>query len=152
MSYRYLPELKRLALALTLVLAVVSGCATTGQQGDTGASQPAAPNLERAREAYVQKDYTLAAHLLEQLAREGDPVAQYALGYMHYYGQGMPRDPELAMVWIRRAADKGYEKANDALLRFAARPKQDGVDDGWTEERGSGEIEELLTAPPQEQP
>ena len=129
-------------LAFGLVLLVLGGCATTGGETEgAAAAAPAAqaPNLERAREAFLEKDYALSAHLLEQLARQGDPAAQYGLGYLHYYGLGVPQDTEMALLWIRRAADNGYEDAGTALLRFSATrkpPSGQPDDDVWIEERG----------------
>lgn len=144
------PRLLSAGLVLATSLLLVTGCATTGEgsaDGNAESNGSAAPSLQLAREAYIQKDYGLAVRLLEQLARGGDPAAQYALGYMYYYGQGTESDPELALLWIRRSASNGYDKANDALLRFAAKRQQSSIQDGWIEERGSGEAADLLTEP-----
>lgn len=48
-------------------------------------------------------------------AERGDPDAQYALGYMYYYGQGTPKDDIAAKVWIEKSAAQGQPQAQKAL-------------------------------------
>jgi len=42
---------------------------------------------------------------LEQ-AEAGDAEAQYSLGVMYAYGEGVPRDKTEAVKWYRKAADR----------------------------------------------
>ncbi|RFA31503.1 hypothetical protein CAI21_02180 [Alkalilimnicola ehrlichii] len=53
-------------------------------------------------------------------AQEGNPDAQYALGYMYFNGQGVEPDLDEAMEWIRRAAEQGHRPALEALTQLAA--------------------------------
>lgn len=62
----------------------------------------------------VQLD-KLSPEQLEQAAEAGDPDAQYALGYMYYYGNGVPQDRQKAGNWIKRASVQGQEQATKAL-------------------------------------
>lgn len=48
-------------------------------------------------------------------ARTGDADAQYALGYMYYYGQDVERNNEKARYWIEKSANQGQENAITAL-------------------------------------
>ena len=41
----------------------------------------------------------------------GDPKAQFGLGVMHTFGQGVPKDDTRAMDWYRRAAERGHAGA-----------------------------------------
>ncbi|MBC8325154.1 MAG: sel1 repeat family protein [Verrucomicrobia subdivision 3 bacterium] len=53
---------------------------------------------------------------LEQLAEEGDPVAQYEMGRQYYYGdQGRSRDFLVAYQWFVRAAMAGGTGAQNTL-------------------------------------
>ncbi len=52
---------------------------------------------------------------LQQAAEAGDPDAQYALGYMHYYGQKVTQNTAQAVNWIKRASVQGQEQATRAL-------------------------------------
>ncbi|MFT3742057.1 MAG: SPOR domain-containing protein [Gammaproteobacteria bacterium] len=52
---------------------------------------------------------------LQQAATAGDPNAQYALGYMYYYGKNVQQDTTSALNWIRRAAVQGQQQAIQAL-------------------------------------
>jgi DamX protein len=63
--------------------------------------------------AYLQK-YGCSIQRTEQAAQGGDPDAQYALGYMYYYGIGTARDKQAAELWIKRAARQGQPLAKKA--------------------------------------
>lgn len=61
---------------------------------------------------------------VQQAAINGDPDAEYALGYMYYYGKGVTRDAQAATMWIQKAAVQGQPQAIKAarLLGLAANP------------------------------
>lgn len=44
-------------------------------------------------------------------AKRGQRDAQYAVGYMYYYGQGVVEDRKKAWFWITQAAQKGQPDA-----------------------------------------
>jgi len=53
---------------------------------------------------------------LEQLADEGDSVAQYEMGRQFYVGDhGRPRDLLIAFQWFVRAAEAGDTGAQNTL-------------------------------------
>lgn len=52
---------------------------------------------------------------IEQSAEKGDPDAQYALGYLYYYGVGTVQDYQAASLWIQKAAAQGQPLAVKAL-------------------------------------
>lgn len=58
---------------------------------------------------------SLTVDQLQQAAEAGDPDAQYALGYMYYYGKRVPQNTAQALNWIKRAAVQGQEQAVKAL-------------------------------------
>lgn len=62
----------------------------------------------------VQLD-KLTVQQLQQAAEAGDPDAQYALGYMYYYGKRVPQNTQEAMQWIKRASVQGQEQAVKAM-------------------------------------
>lgn len=57
---------------------------------------------------------------LRASAEQGWPEAQYQLGRLLEEGVYIGKDPKEALVWYRRAADQGHEKAWDALDRLGA--------------------------------
>lgn len=57
---------------------------------------------------------------IRQAALAGDRDAQYALGYMYFYGQGTSRNEMLARKWITRAANQAQPQAKRALSMLAA--------------------------------
>jgi DamX protein len=53
---------------------------------------------------------------IKMVAESGDADAQYALGYMYYYGKGgAPKDNDLAKSWIAKAAQQKQPQATKAL-------------------------------------
>ena len=104
----------RIALASLLLALTLGGCATTpGGPGQTD------PDLAQAREAWLAGNYARALPDLRRAAEDGQPRAQYAVGYMYYYGQGVAEDTDKALQWIRRAAKAGDARAVEALGRLA---------------------------------
>lgn len=63
---------------------------------------------------YLMK-YGCSVDKIQEAAENGDPDAQYGLGYMYYYGIDTVRDKETAQLWIKRAADQGQPLAQKAL-------------------------------------
>lgn len=59
----------------------------------------------------VLQKYNCSVSRVEEAAINGDPDAEYALGYLHYYGEGVPNDPETAKLWMDRAAQQGQPEA-----------------------------------------
>lgn len=70
------------------------------------------PFLQKYRCSFVQ---------VEQAARSGDPDAQYALGYLYYYGIGTTQDRQTGLLWIRKAAAQGQTVAQEALGDLSAK-------------------------------
>lgn len=79
---------------------MLTACATSPQQQYTDAQQ-----------AYQEQDYHTAFTKLEPLAENGNAQAQYAIGFMYYYGIGTNIDQQKAMSWIAKSAEQGYPPA-----------------------------------------
>lgn len=71
--------------------------------------------MVEARKSYQQGDHERAFRITEALAHEGNPYAQYALGYHIFYGIGTPRNRELGIAWFQQSAKNGNQKAQVAL-------------------------------------
>lgn len=93
--------------ALVVTAGLLGGCVTSpyGQRASLGEAQA----------AYQRQDFGTAARMLKPLAYEGNAEAQYALGYMYYYGHGVKRNRGFAMSWFGEAVRLGHEKAREAL-------------------------------------
>ena len=55
------------------------------------------------------------------ISEQGDVQAQYNLGWLSAYGEGVPQDDKEAANWFRLAAEQGYTQAQVALGRAYAR-------------------------------
>lgn len=68
-----------------------------------------------AYEGEVTRDYARAADLFRKAAEKGNPGAQRHLGTLYKNGTGVPKDPELAKYWYKKAADQGDQSAAKLL-------------------------------------
>ena len=71
-------------------------------------------NLKEGIHNFKVQNYRAAFVRLMPEAEKGNPDAQYAVGYMYYYGQGVVEDKKKAWHWIRLAADAGQSDAVSA--------------------------------------
>ena len=60
---------------------------------------------------YNKGDYTEAFPLLSDAAADGIASAQYLLGCMYRWGDGVTRNEDIAIRWYKLAAAQGHEKA-----------------------------------------
>lgn len=91
-------------LLLGAVLFVVDGCAP-----------PADQLLAQGQKYYEMQDYHAAFEKILRAAIGGNYQAQYTIGYMYYYGIGIPRNTVQAVKWFRKAAYFGQPAAIHAL-------------------------------------
>jgi TPR repeat protein len=71
--------------------------------------------VERGKINFEAGNYKQSFHELLPLASEGSVHAQYAVGYMYYYGYGVAQDSESGLFWMRKAAAANYVPAIKAL-------------------------------------
>jgi TPR repeat protein len=100
---------KIILISCTLLLVA---CGNTTQQ------------LHQGKESFAQKNYTAAFKDLKPAAEKGNKDAQYAVGYMYFYGKGTDKDKKSARKWIRKAADQGQPQAVKALDSMKKKPVQ----------------------------
>jgi len=96
-------------LTLTLTLALLAGCAT--QPGHKAGTD----RFQEGKAAYLQGEFSRAFELLLREAEDGNPEAQYTVGFMYYHGEGVNEDENAAMRWIKRSANAGNKHAVEAL-------------------------------------
>lgn len=71
--------------------------------------------LAYGKQLFKDGYYKRAMHDLLPLACDGNAEAQYAVGYMYYYGEGVSQDTDVGAFWIHRSASQGFKPAQDAL-------------------------------------
>ncbi len=74
-----------------------------------------AASIEEAKSAYDHGDYAQAARLFAPLAEQGIAAAQFNLGVMYRYGEGVPQETQEALKWYRKAAEQGLALAQNNL-------------------------------------
>ena len=80
-------------------------------------------DVEEAMKWYqkaAEQDYYKAKSRIEffdllHSAEQGDPGAQFSLGYRYYYGTAVKEDREEAIKWYRKAAEQGNKSAQNML-------------------------------------
>lgn len=82
---------------------VLGGCVTRGL------------NLREGIKSFQVQNYRQAFIRLLPEAEHGQPDAQYAVGYMYYYGQGVIEDRKKAWYWIGCAAQQAQPDAVEAM-------------------------------------
>lgn len=68
-----------------------------------------------AARKYFKGQFRAAYEETRRAARTGNAQAQYALGYMYYYGKGVIADDKKAKYWFTAAALQGHPDAKRAL-------------------------------------
>lgn len=76
-------------------------------------------NLREGIHSFQIQNYRQAFIRLKPEADKGQPDAQYAIGYMYYYGQGVVEDRKKAWYWITCAAKAGQADAIQAVKILA---------------------------------
>ena len=85
----------------------------------------AGADLESAKRAYEQKDYATAFKEFAPLAEQGNAYAQLYLGKMYMMGQGVLRDPEQAIKWLKASAVQGNADAQFFVGAYYLLPHRD---------------------------
>jgi len=72
-------------------------------------------NVAEGIKSFQVQDYRQAFIRLMPSAKAGNAEAQYAIGYMYYYGYGVIEDRRKAWYWIRCAEKAGQIDAIQAI-------------------------------------
>jgi TPR repeat protein len=65
--------------------------------------------------SYKAGDYESAYSVWLRYAKQGVPSAQFNLGVMTYYGQGVEKNAEHSLAWFKKALEKNYEGARENI-------------------------------------
>ena len=97
--------------------------------------RPALAGVESGVAAYDGGDYVAAYNELYPLAQQGNSAAAYVVSRMLSVGQGVPRNTDAALEWLRFAAEKGEPNAQTQLaMRYdlgIGLPQSDTDAFGW---------------------
>jgi len=99
-------------LIIFLLSVSLLACASTSPPSLTSGQ---ISNLQQGKRFFDQGFYKRAMQQLLPLACDGVPDAEYAIGYMYYYGLGVAQDTDVGYFWIKRAASQRYIVAIRAL-------------------------------------
>ena len=98
---RYLAAITMLILALAIMPPV--------------AAQSFKPNIAAGEAAYFEEDYATALKHFRPLAEQGDARAQFWLGQMHRFAQGVTKNYKEAVKWSSKGAVQGNADAQHQL-------------------------------------
>jgi len=74
-----------------------------------------ANDFKEGLNAIHETDYEKALDKLMPLAESGHPAAQYNIGVMHEWGNGVPQDNFQALKWYKRSAERFHKDAQNNL-------------------------------------
>lgn len=66
----------------------------------------------------VRKEYSKAVFWSRKAALQGDPLAEFVMGEVYHYGNGVPKNDSTAIYWYKLAVAQGYEGAQPMLTRL----------------------------------
>jgi len=115
----------RKILAISLLSLTLTACATHHASAISPADES---YLQQGRRYFQEGSYKHSMQILLPLACDGIPEAQYAVGYMYYYGYGVAQDTDVGYFWIKRSAGQHYQpaiKAIDYIKSNAASKKKE---------------------------
>ena len=72
--------------------------------------------LNDAIDAYENREFEKAFKLFEPLAYENEGEAQYFLGLLYYDGDGVEKDMQKAVYWLKRAVKRHHVDAANMLM------------------------------------
>jgi uncharacterized protein len=90
-----------------------------------------ANDFDEGLDAIHGTDYEKALEKLMPLASQGHSAAQYNLGVMHEWGNGVPQDNVKAMRWYRLSAEQSHKDAQNNL--GAMYSKGEGAEQNFVE-------------------
>lgn len=106
----------------------------------------ATPPAESDKSTGSSSVATLSFDQIKTAAEGGDADAQYALGYMYYYGKnGATKDTNLAKNWITKAATKKQPQAVRALALMNNQQNQSQQAASTTPKEVSSSSKEIVT-------
>lgn len=88
------------SIGIVALMLALSACATQA--------------LQAGKQDFDSQNYAAALQKMQPLADKGNADAQYAVGYMMFYGKGTAVDRKQGIEWIRKAADQGLPEAVQA--------------------------------------
>jgi len=97
-----------LTTAMCLIVFILSACVTANKATDPF-------HLAQGKRDMEAGYYKRAMQQLLGPACDGNTQAQYAVGYMYYYGYGVTQDTDVGYFWIKRSANQGNRTAIEAL-------------------------------------
>ena len=76
--------------------------------GEARSWAPLEKGTDLAWAAYQKGDFPKAVPIFARLAKLGHPVAEWLMGNVYFFGQGIPQDYGKARAMFEAAADQGY--------------------------------------------
>ena len=80
--------------------------------------------LQQGKIDFSAGNYKSAFRGLLPLASDGNAEAQYAVGYMYFYGYGVAQDNDSGIFWMQKAAQQRNAAAVKALSLLQGRSKK----------------------------
>lgn len=113
-----------LPVAMAVGLSVATGVVHGEESRTAGFSDLREQAIRYEHGEGVAKDPVKAVELFCAAARQGDPEAQYQLGWMYVNGRGILRDDAVAAGMFELAANQGHPQAKAMLATLSGEPRE----------------------------
>lgn len=94
---------------------IITGFSLTGLLFFAVVNSVSALDIDDAVHAMREGNFAEAYCILRSHAQDGDPEAQYNIGWMYLNGYGLAINDSLALEWWQRASDQGYIDATFSM-------------------------------------
>ena len=94
--------------------------APAAQAPPTAPDKPMQDPVRRGVRLFMQEQYAEAFALLQEPARQGSLKAQQLLAKMYYAGNGVARDEEQYLYWLKKAAANGDKPSRAKVKKIEA--------------------------------
>lgn len=108
------------ATVMMAALLMVTGATACADSDTAPVPEKTDAILSLAKTEYENGNYAAAHQLFRPLAEQGHATAQFYLGIMFAFGQGLSQDHAEAVHWFRKAAEQGHLEAQVNLAKSYA--------------------------------
>lgn len=112
----------------TIKMLAIAGCCAMGL---AACAMDPTLSYNLGKQNYAEQNYHTAFTYLLESAKWRNADAQYAVGYMYYYGIGTQQNLPKAIKWFHSAAEQGQYKAMMALRVAKAQVPDIIFDNGY---------------------
>jgi TPR repeat protein len=92
-----------------------------------GSAVAGAADYDKGLKAYDSGDFNTALAQWMPLAEQGEAGAQYSLGRLYFFGEGVQQSYKVALEWYVRSAEQGFAYADKTAVKWYTKVAEQGL-------------------------